>query len=370
MTEATLRLAGSELASLLKKAHEAGAADVHLKAHQLPKMVRYGMVQPIEPSGSVLSPEQVEALIFGVLTSQQHEEFLDNLELDSSFEFPGIARFRLNVYRANGLVGAVIRIIPPQIRSFEELGLPPTIKRLAFERQGLVLVSGPTGSGKTTTLAALVDYVNQNKAGHIVTVEDPIEVTYPPKKAVITQRELGSDTKSFANAVRAALRQAPNVILIGEMRDRETIEMALKAAETGHLVFSTLHTNDAVQSIRRVINAFPPHEQEPIRVQLGSVLKGSLAQRLVPRADRPGRVPVLDLLVCTPTVRDAILKNQIDDLYDLIHQGAYDGMMSMNQSILQHFKNGVIDYDTAMSYSENPSQLAALLRDALRSYTA
>lgn len=368
MTEEMRRVEASKLASLLKSACEAGAADVHLKAHQVPRMVLYGEVQPIDPSSGALNPEEVEELIFGVIAPRQLAEFQENLELDTSFELQGIARFRLNVYRASGSVGAVIRIIPPQIRSFEQLGLPPTIKRLAFERQGLILVTGPTGSGKTTTLAALVDYINQNQAGHIVTIEDPIEVTYPPKKAVLTQRELGGDTRSFANAVRAALRQAPNVILIGEMRDRETIEMALKAAETGHLVFSTLHTNDAVQSIRRVINAFPPHEQEPVRVQLGSVLKGSLSQRLIPRVDRPGRVPVLDLLICTPTVRDAILKNQIDDLYDLIQQGSYDGMMSLNQSLLQKFKAGVIDHDTAMGYSENPGQLAALMRDAMRSF--
>ncbi|HEY9856129.1 MAG TPA: type IV pilus twitching motility protein PilT [Stenomitos sp.] len=366
MSDATMTVASSPMAELLRRAHAQGAADVHLKPNQPPKMVLYGKVQPIDPAMRSLTPQEVEQLIFGVVTPKQVEEFRQNLELDTSFEFPGLARFRLNVYRANGQVGAVIRIIPPDIRSVEDLGLPPSIKRLAFERQGLVLVTGPTGSGKTTTLASLIDYVNRNKAGHIVTIEDPIEVTHPTRQSVITQREVGGDTKSFANAVKAALRQAPNIILIGEMRDKETIEMALKAAETGHLVFSTLHTNDAVQSIRRVINAFPPHEQEPVRLQLGNVLKGAIAQRLVPRKDRPGRIPALDLMIVTPTVRDAILKDRIDDIYDLIHNGAYDGMMSMNQSLLHHFKNGVIDYDTAMSYSENPAQLLALMRDALR----
>lgn len=354
------------LTALLARAHAAGAADVHLKAHETPKMVRYGEVLPIDPEAPPLAPEEVERLVFSVLPSHAEAAFASDLELDASFALEGIARFRLNVYRAGGHVGAVIRIIPNDIRSIEQLGLPPSLKRLVFERQGLVLVTGPTGSGKTTTLAALIDCFNRTRAGHIVTIEDPIEVVHPPKRCVITQREVGPDTRGFAPAVRAALRQAPNVILIGEMRDRETIEMALKAAETGHLVLSTLHTNDAVQSIRRIVNAFPPHEQEPIRLQLGNALKGTIAQRLIPRSDRPGRVPALDVLVCTSTARDAILKDRLDDLYDLIHNGAYDGMMSMNQSLLHHFKNGVVDFDTAMSYSENPAQLLALVRDSLR----
>ncbi|HEY9898456.1 MAG TPA: PilT/PilU family type 4a pilus ATPase [Pantanalinema sp.] len=367
MPEALLAPTAGPLATLLSRAHAAGAADVHLKAFETPKMVRFGEVLPIDPAAEALGPQEVERLVFSVLPPHSADAFGAELELDASFALEGIARFRLNVYRAGGHLGAVIRIIPDEIRTIEQLGLPPSLKRLVFERQGLVLVTGPTGSGKTTTLAALVDCFNRTRAGHIVTIEDPIEVLHPPKRCVLTQREVGHDTRGFAQAVRAALRQAPNVILIGEMRDRETIEMALKAAETGHLVLSTLHTNDAVQSIRRIVNSFPPHEQEPIRIQLGNALKGTIAQRLVPRCDRPGRVPALDVLVCTATVRDAILKNRLDDLYDLIHNGAYDGMMSMNQSLLHHFRNGVVDFDTALSYSENPAQLLALVRDSLRS---
>ena len=354
------------LGQLLLRAHTQGAADVHFKAFRAPMMVVNGTVVPVDVRMGALTPEHLEPLLFGALTAEQIQEFQRELELDAAFEIEGVARFRLNLHRANGHTGAVIRIIPPVIRSVESLGLPPSIKRLAFERQGLVLVTGPTGSGKTTTLASLMDLVNRHKAGHIVTIEDPIEVMHPTHRCVITQRELGADTKSFARAIKAALRQAPDVILIGEMRDRETIELALKAAETGHLVFSTLHTQDAVQSINRVINAFPPHEQEPVRIQLAQVLKGCVAQRLVPRKDRPGRIPTLDLLIVTPTVRDAILKGRIDDLYDLVLNGAYDGMMSMNQSLLHHFRNGVIDFDTAMSHSENPAQLLTLMRDTLR----
>jgi twitching motility protein PilT len=350
----------------LDRAFQAGASDVHVKAGQPIMMVLNGRVQPIDPEAPALAAPEVEHLIFDVLPHDQVALFHEALELDTSFELPRVARFRLNVHRANGAVGAVIRIIPPTIRSVEQLGLPPSIKRLAFERQGLILVTGPTGSGKTTTLAALLDLVNRSTAGHLVTIEDPIEVSHPPKRCVITQREVGTDTRSFNNALKAALRQAPNVILIGEMRDRETIELALKAAETGHLVFSTLHTNDAVQSIRRVIDSFPPHEQEPVRLQLGATLKGCISQRLVPRCDRPGRIPALDLLIVTPTAKDAILKDRVDDLYDLIHHGAYDGMRSMNQSLLHHLMAGVIDFDTAMSYSENPAQLIALVRDSLR----
>lgn len=351
--------------AILEKATRDGASDLHLKTGLPASYVLHGKVQPVGVGGT-LDGEAVQQLLYSVLSPKQIKEFEETLELDTSFSLPGTARFRLNMYHANATIGAVIRIIPPSIRSVEELALPLAVKRLAFERQGLVLVTGPTGSGKTTTLAALIDYVNQNKAGHIVTIEDPIEVVHPHKQCLITQREVGTDTPTFSSALRAALRQAPNIILVGEMRDQETISMALKAAETGHLVFSTLHTNDAVQTINRVINAFPPHEQEPIRIQLANSLKGCIAQRLVPRIDRPGRIPAIDLLVCTGTARDAILKNQIDQLYEVIRTGGYDGMQSMNQSLLGHFNNGLIDFETAMSYSENVAELTQLLRNSLR----
>lgn len=356
------------LTSILSKSTEDGASDVHIKAGLPPMHVLHGKVVPVG-IGETLDNQGAKKLLYSKLSDKQVREFEENLELDTAFDIPNVARFRLNLYHANGSVGAVIRIIPPQIRTVEELGLPPIVKRMSFERQGLVLVTGPTGSGKTTSLAAMIDYINSNKAGHIVTAEDPIEVVHPHKNCLMTQREIGTDSPSFSMALRAALRQAPNVILVGEMRDQETISMALKAAETGHLVFSTLHTNDSVQTINRVINAFPPHEQEPIRIQLANSLKGCIAQRLVPRIDRPGRIPVLDILVVTGTAKDAILKNQIDELYEIVRNGAYDGMQSMNMALLGHYRNGLIDYETALSYSENPAELIQLMRNALRDVT-
>ncbi len=353
------------LVAVLKRAFEAGATDVHLKANLPPMMTLSGKLQAMQDA-PVLNAQQVEQILLGGLPPEQVHKFIATKELDTAITIEGVARFRINVYRNQKTVGSVIRIIPLQIKSMEELGLPTVIKKMALERQGLILVTGPTGSGKTTTLAAIIDYINSNASGHIVTIEDPIEVIHPHKRCLITQREVGDDTDSFANAMKAALRQAPNVILIGEMRDRETIELALKAAETGHLVFSTLHTNDAVQTINRVINAFAPHEQEQIRVQLGNVLKGCISQRLLPRADGPGRVASIDLMVATATVRDAIIKNHIDQLYDIIANGSFDGMMSANQSLMHHLDNGIIDYPTALSYSENKQDLILLARNSAR----
>ncbi|MDB5097421.1 MAG: twitching motility protein [Cyanobacteria bacterium RYN_339] len=355
----------SPLVAIMRQAIEEGAADIHIKANIPPMFVVNGRVVAMKGCPP-LPPEGVIKLMYSVLPPEKCRMFEERLEIDTSFNVPGLARFRVNLFHNDHTVAAVIRIIPPNIRSVEQLGLPPAVKKIVFERQGLFLVTGPTGSGKTTTLAALIDYYNANKAGHIVTIEDPIEVAHPHKQCVISQREVGEDTHNFTVAIKSALRQAPNVILIGELRDRETIELACKAAETGHMVFSTLHTNDAVQTIYRVINAFPPHEQEPIRLQLANALKGCLAQRLVPRCDRPGRVPAVDFLICTPTAKDAILKNEIDKLYEVEKQGVLEGMQSMNQSLLNYYKMGVVDFDTAMSYSENQAELVQMLRSHIR----
>ena len=363
--EMQAQINASPLTAIMQQAIAEGAADVHIKANLPPMFVVNGRVVPMKGCPP-LPPEGVIKLLYSILSPDKQRQFEERLEIDTAFAVPGVARFRVNMFHNDHTAAAVIRIIPPNIRPVEQLGLPPAVKKVVVERQGLFLVTGPTGSGKTTTLAALIDYYNTNRAGHIVTIEDPIEVMHPHKGCVISQREVGEDTHNFTVAIKSALRQAPNIILIGELRDRETIELALKAAETGHMVFSTLHTNDAVQTINRVINAFPPHEQEPIRLQLANSLKGCLAQRLVPRSDRPGRVPAVDFLICTPTAKDAIAKNEIDKLYEIEKNGVLEGMQSMNQSLLNYFKAGVVDFDTAMSYTENQAELVQMLRNHVR----
>jgi twitching motility protein PilT len=363
--EMQAQINASPLTAIMQAAIADGAADVHIKANLPPMFVINGRVVPMKGCPP-LPPEGVIKLLYGVLSPDRQRAFEEKLELDTAFAVPGLARFRVNMFHNDRTAAAVIRIIPPNIRPVEQLGLPPAVKNVVVERQGLFLVTGPTGSGKTTTLAALIDYYNTNKAGHIVTIEDPIEVMHQHKGCVISQREVGEDTHNFTVAIKSALRQAPNIILIGELRDRETIELALKAAETGHMVFSTLHTNDAVQTINRVINAFPPHEQGPIRLNLANSLKGCLAQRLVPRCDRPGRVPAVDFLICTSSAKDAIMKGEIDQLYEIEKNGLLEGMQSMNQSLLAYFQAGVIDFDTAMSYSENQAELIQMLRNHVR----
>jgi len=314
----------------------------------------------------ILDPRVLPQMIFALLPPNMLEQFKVDKEIDTAFDIPGLARFRANIFMNLGTVSAVLRIIQNDIRSTDDLGLPPVLKKIALEKQGLVLVTGPTGSGKSTTLGAVINFINETIHGHLVSIEDPIELVHPHKNCIISQREVGKDTNNFGRALKSALRQAPNVILIGELRDRETIELALKGAETGHLVLSTLHTNDAVQTINRMLNAFPLNEQEAVRLTVANVLKCCIAQRLVTRSDGKGRVPVLDMLVQTGAVRECIIKGQLDQLYKLIETGGFDGMQSANQGLMNHYRAGVVDYSVCMSTAEDKQGMAMALRSEMR----
>jgi twitching motility protein PilT len=288
-----------------------------------------------------------------MLTQKQREQFEENLELDISYQLPGKARFRVNVFQQRDALGAVMRRIPFEIKNLDELGLPPSVKELANLRRGLVLVTGITGSGKSTTLAGLVDIVNSERAEHIMTVEDPIEFLHKHKKAVVNQREIGSDTHGFAEALKHVLRQDPDVILVGEMRDLETISAALTAAETGHLVFGTLHTQDAPQSVDRVIDVFPPHQQQQIRVQLAGTLAGVVSQQLLPTADKKGRVVAAEVLIATPAVRNLIREGKTHQIYTSMQAGGKYGMQVMDQALGDLVKRGRITYEMGLERSHH-----------------
>ncbi len=295
-----------------------------------------------------------------MLTDVQKDKFETTNELDLAFGIKGVGRIRMNVFRQRNAVSAALRSIPPKIFSFDELGLP----RAAYETmklpKGLVLVTGPTGSGKTTTLASMIDYLNEHRHGHIITVEDPIEHTHNHKKCIIEQREVGSDTNSFAIALKYVLRQDPDIILVGEMRDLETIQAALTIAETGHLVFATLHTPDAPQSVNRIIDVFPPHQQNQVRVQLSFVLQAIFSQMLIPRVSGQGRILALEILMVTPATRNLVREQKIEQLYTLMQTGGKYGMQTMNQSLIDLYSRGLISYEEAISNSLDPDDLKRL----------
>lgn len=354
--------------SMLRTMVDWGAEDIHIKAGFRPMGVLGGDVKPCPSFPDFLTPERTKYYSNYLMTPSQQQQFEETLEMDNSFYVPGVARFRCNMYHSQGAVGLVFRVIPTKIRPVEVLGVPLILKKLVFERLGLVLVTGQTGSGKTTTLAAIVEFCNVNRAIHILTLENPVEYVYESKKSVFTQRAIEIDSLSFPMAMRGALRQKPDIILIGEMRDPDTIMAGLKAAETGHLVMSTLHTNDAVQTINRIVNTFPPHEQETIRVQVGSTIKACVAQRLIPRFDKPGRVCSIEVMLVTPNARGQntrgyIIRNEVPELYKVVATSDYDGMQSMNMALFEHYKNGVITPDDALSYSDNPDEITRWMRE-------
>ena len=339
---------------LLKIAVDAGASDLHIKVGSLPMMRVRGSLLPAV-GDKRLDHEDVVAMSAAVMSTSQRQKFKDAQDVDLAYSVPGLGRFRCNVFQQRGTVGLVLRVIPMQIRSIDELGLPQILKTIADEERGLVLVTGTTGSGKSTTLAAMLHHINLTRCSHIMTVEDPIEFLHRDQRSIVNQREVAVDTRSFAQALRSALRQDPDVILVGEMRDFETIETALLAAETGHLVLSTLHTLDATETINRIIAVFPPHQQKQVRLQLASVLKAVVSQRLLPRADGKGRAPAVEVMISTPFVRDCIVDK---DKTHLIHSAMASGtsqygMQTFDQSIFNLYEQGLVSYEEALRWATN-----------------
>ncbi|GAA3821512.1 type IV pilus twitching motility protein PilT [Cellulomonas soli] len=324
-----------------------GASDVHLTSGAPPMVRISGSLRPLDGFGPML-PEPLRRTLFGILTQKQRETFEANLELDLSYAVRGLARFRVNIYQQRESIGAAFRVIPYEIKPLEELGVPPVVGTFAGLPRGLVLVTGPTGSGKSTTLAAIVDLANRTREDHIMTVEDPIEFLHRHKKSIINQREVGADTHSFANALKHVLRQDPDIILVGEMRDLETISVALTAAETGHLVFATLHTQDAAQTIDRVIDVFPAHQQSQVRTQLAGALQGVICQTLCKRSDTPGRAVATEVLIATPAIRNLIREGKTHQIYSSMQAGAQQGMHTMDQHLADLVKTGKISYEVGL----------------------
>ena len=342
------------LDDLLTVAVQSGASDLHIKVGSYPMMRVHGSLYPASEEKR-LGVEDTEAMAARILSPGQQQKFREHQEVDLAYSLPGLGRFRCNIFRQRSTVGMVLRIIPTRISSIDELNLPPVLKRIAEEERGLVLVTGTTGSGKSTTLAAMIDHINATRSAHIMTVEDPIEYLHRDNRSIVNQREVSVDTTSFAQALRSALRQDPDVILVGEMRDLETVETGLLAAETGHLVFSTLHTLDATETINRIIAVFPPHQQRQVRLQLASVLKAAVSQRLIPRADGTGRVPAVEVLVATAFVRDCVVdKEKTHLIQGAIAAGTSQyGMQTFDQSIFGLYKANLITLDEALRWASN-----------------
>ena len=354
-------MATLSLTEMLKKMLEINGSDLHITTNSPPRIRVDGKLKPIDGLEPMTAPE-TKQLAYSVLTDAQKHRFEENWELDFSFGIRGLARFRANVFMQRGAVGAVYRTIPWQIKGFDELGLPPVVKTLCEKPRGLVLVTGPTGSGKSTTLAAMLDKINSERPEHMITVEDPIEFIHSHKKCLVNQREVHTDTKSFTNALRAALREDPDIVLIGEMRDLETIESALRIAETGHLTFATLHTNSAVSTINRIVDVFPSHQQAQVRAQLSLVLEGIMCQSLLPHQSGKGRVLCMEILVPNAAVRNLIREDKIHQIYSAMQTGQDKfGMQTFNQSLAALYFQKKITLEVAMSRSSIPDELQDMI---------
>jgi twitching motility protein PilT len=335
------------LSDLLLHVLDNGCSDLHLTVGARPTVRKAGGLQQLEDFPKI-TPQLVQKTMYAIMSQKQREKFEEELELDFAYSLPGKARFRVNVYKQRDAVGAAFRLIPYEIKKLEDLGVPPAVANLAMLPRGFVLVTGPTGSGKSTTLAAVVDLANRNRADHIMTVEDPIEFLHSHQKCLVNQREVGEDTWSFKNALKHVLRQDPDIILVGEMRDLETIEIALTAAETGHLVMATLHTQDAAQTIDRVIDVFPPSQQQQVRVQLAGAIQGVVCQQLVKTADGKGRVVAVEVMTATPAIRNLIREGKTHQIYSALQAGAKHGMQTMDSHLAQLVKQGKVTYDAAL----------------------
>jgi twitching motility protein PilT len=355
-----------DLDVLLRAGVERGASDVHLKPGSPPILRVHGRLEP-QPDLGVVTAELMDRVARRILPERLHTQLKEGREVDVGYSVPALGRIRVNMFLALGVVRAVMRTIPSQKPRFEELGLPPLLSRLAAERRGLVLVTGIAGAGKSTTLAAIIDDMNRNRNDHILTIEDPIEFIHDDLNCVITQREIGHDSSSFPIALRAALREDPDVIFVGEMRDPETMAVALHAAETGHLVLSTLHTLDATETVNRIISSFPPHQEQQVRNQLAAVIQGVVSQRLIARAGGEGRVPAVEVLLGTAVIRDCIRESKrTADIPKFIVQGASQyGMQSFDQSLLKLYHDGVITYETAKETASSPDDFDLKVRGIL-----
>ena len=350
----------ANLHQLLKAMVEKGASDLHITTGSAPQLRIDGKLVPLKTGA--LSPVETKQLCYSILTDAQKHKFEEENELDLSFGVKGLSRFRANVFMQRGAVAGAFRTIPFKILSFQELGLPPIVTELAKKPRGLILVTGPTGSGKSTTLASIIDKINTDRHEHIITIEDPIEYLHPHKNCIVNQREVGADTQGFKKALKHILRQDPDVVLIGEMRDLETIEAALVISETGHLAFGTLHTNSCVQTINRILDVFPPHQQPQVRAQLSFVLEGVMTQNLLPRANGPGRVLVLEVMIPNAAIRNLIREDKVHQIYSQMQMGQQKfGMQTFNQSLTVLVGKKLITVEEALGRSSDPDELRNML---------
>jgi twitching motility protein PilT len=348
---------------LLERMVACGASDLHVTAGTAPAIRVRGTLERMEHFAQ-LSAEDTQQLLYRIMSTEQQKRFEVNRQIDLAYSLPGLARFRVNIYFQRESLGGAFRLIPSELKTLEDLGMPAALHELTTRPRGLVLVTGPTGSGKSTTLAAMIDQINSTRADHIMTIEDPIEFLHRHKRCVVNQREIGPDATSFADALRAALRQDPDVILLGEMRDLETISTALTAAETGHLVFATLHTQDAPSTVDRLIDVFPASQQAQIRVQIASTLQGVITQTLLPRADASGRVPAVEVLLPDDAVRNLIRQAKVEQIYSIMQTGGKRGMQTLEQALAELVGRGIVSEEAAITRSSRPDQLQGLLQRA------